>query len=229
MRFDIRHGPTFSTLDVELNQGDRLMAQPNTMLAMSPDVELTAKAGANLGSRGLFSGLKGVLSGESFFTTVYTAQADDQFLSLAPAATGDILRLNLDEEGGTYLTRGAYMASTDEVDLSLSYGGLRGFLSKKGLFLLHARGTGPVFCASYGEIVRRELTEGEQFVIDNRFVIAFSDSTHYELVKATRTLKDSFMSGEGFVNRYTGPGKLYYQTRGRPKSGILGQVFEAAT
>ena len=70
--------------------------------------------------------------------------------------------------------------------------------------------------------------EGEHFVVDNRFVIAFSDTVTYQFVKATKRLKDSLLSGEGFVNRYTGPGRLYYQARSKPSSGYLSRILDAS-
>jgi len=97
------------------------------------------------------------------------------------------------------------------------------------LFLLRVTGTGTLFCQSYGAIIQRTLADGEQFLIDNRYVIAFSDTVTYELVKASKTLRESFMSGEGLVNRYTGPGRLFYQTRGRPSVGFLTYIFNALT
>jgi uncharacterized protein (TIGR00266 family) len=173
--------------------------------------------------------MKGILSGENFFTTVFRADEDGQKLSLAPPALGEIIELDVGKEGAYLLTRGAYLASMEGVDMKLKYGGFKGVLAKKGLFLLHASGANSVFCASYGQVVVKDLAEGERFIVDNRFVIAFSDTINYELVKATKKLTHSFMSGEGLVNRYTGPGRLYFQTRAKLAAGFLGRLFDAAT
>ena len=229
MNYEILHSPSFSTLEFDFEEGDGIMAQPNTMVGMTSGIDITAKAGANVGSRGLFGGVKGLVSGESFFTTVFRAKENGQRLSLAPPAIGEIIELDLEEEGSYLLTRGAYLASMNSVDMKLKYGGFKGVLAKKGLFLLHASGVGSVFCASYGQVVVKDIAEGERFVVDNRYVIAFSDTIKYELVKATKKLSHSFMSGEGLVNRYTGPGRLYYQTRAKQVIGFFGRLFQAAT
>ena len=84
---------------------------------------------------------------------------------------------------------------------------------------MHAVGTGTVFCQAFGALVQRDLAEGETFLVDNRFMVAFSDSIKYQLVKATESVKDTLMSGEGLINRYEGPGRLYYQTRGKQTGG----------
>lgn len=229
MNYQILHAPTFSTLEIELDIGDGIMAQPNTMVCMTSGIGITAKAGANMGSRGLLGGIKGVLSGESFFTTIFRADKDGQKLSLAPPALGEIIELDVAKEGAYLLTRGAYLASMDGIKMKLKYGGFKGMLAKKGLFLLHASGENSVFCASYGQVVIKDLAEDERFIVDNRFVIAFSDTIKYELVKATKKLSHSFMSGEGLVNRYTGPGRLYYQTRAKLAAGFIGRMFDVAT
>ena len=40
------------------------------------------------------------------------------------------------------------------------------------------------------------------------------------------SLKDSLFSGEGFVVRFTGPGRVLYQTRARPSTGMLRGLFQ---
>ena len=48
------------------------------------------------------------------------------------------------------MTRGSFLANIGECKLEIKYGGMKGVMSKKGLFLLHASGTGTVFCQTYG-------------------------------------------------------------------------------
>ncbi|QDT70665.1 hypothetical protein MalM25_36200 [Planctomycetes bacterium MalM25] len=230
MDFEVACGSTFSVLDVRLDEGDSIYAQPHAMVSMTPRVTVQAKMGAQQKSSGWSGGMRNLLTGESLFAAVYSAKEDGQQLTLAPETIGEIFPLQLGEDSGYYLTRGVYLASTTDVQLAVKYGGARGLLAAKGLFLMHATGSGSVFCASHGAVLRRELAEGERFVIDNKYVVAFSDTVEYQLVKATESLRDSFFSGEGLVNRYTGPGTVYYQTRCRPMAGgLLAWIFQAAT
>lgn len=228
MHFQVNHSPVFSTLEFRLSRDEFVVAQPSSMLTMTASVHITARAGRqeSPGSR-WFSGFKSMLGGESFFTAEFRASDDEQVVTLAPESYGDIVALQVDEGTGFYLTRGAYLANTGASELHTAYGGFKGMLSKKGFFLMHAVGSGHVFCQSYGAIVRRELKADETFFIDNRFMIAFSDKVTYQLVKATKSMKDSLLSGEGLVNRYTGPGQLYYQTRGKPTGGLLNAILAA--
>jgi uncharacterized protein (AIM24 family) len=106
---------------------------------------------------------------------------------------------------------------------------MKGWWAKTGVFFMHASGTGDLFCASHGAAVSTELADGERFVLDNRYVVAFTDTVKWELVKATQELSTSLMSGEGLVNRYTGPGTIVYQTRAqrRRSSGLVALVADA--
>ncbi len=233
MHWDIRHGPTFAVVQMTLDQGECVRAQPNAMLSMSTGVEISIEAGGLSGKRGFVSGLKSMLSGEKYFTNIYSSKRDDQQLILAPPELGDVMELTLSTDGeaahGYYLTRGSYLASTQGAKVQVSYGGLKGVMAQKGLFLMHATGDGTVFCGTRGAVVKHTLAPEERIVVDNRYVVAFEDTIGFELVKATKGLKDAYFSGEGLVNRYTGPGVLYYQTRGKPNAGgFLSKIVDIA-
>jgi uncharacterized protein (TIGR00266 family) len=227
MEYSIQHRPVFSVLELRMNEAERVVAQPNSMLSMTPGIVLSAAVGRRGEGSSWWSGTKSLLGGESFFTAEFTAKRDGQALVLAPSNQGDILEINLGESNGFYLTGGSYLANIGNCKLKTKYGGMKGVMSKKGLFLLHVSGEGTVFCQSYGAIIRRDLGEDEKFFLDNRYAIAFSDTIQYQLVKATESMKDSLMSGEGLVNRYTGPGTLYYQTRAKPSMNLFGYFWNS--
>lgn len=246
MDFRINHAPVFSTVEFSLAADDYVVAQPNSMLSMTSGVRISAHVGRQTfdgqeltgdapGSdqprprkNSLFTGFKSMLGGESFFTAEFRAKSDDQTLELAPESYGDIIDIGLSDGNGFYLTHGSYLANIGATNLNVKYGGVKAMMSRKGLFLMHATGTGHVFCQSFGAVVHKSLQADEVIFVDNRFVVAFSDTITYRLVKATDSLKETVMSGEGLVNRYTGPGDLYYQTRGKPSGGFLSTLFQAA-
>jgi len=228
MDYRVTHSPTFSVLEIDLDEGEFAKAQPNSMPSMTAGIVIGATIGGDAKRSSWFGGFKNLAGGESLFTAIYKAKRDGEQVWLAPDTIGEILPIELSAETPFYLTRGSYLATLGDVDLGVKYSGVKGWMSKKGLFLLTASGSGMLFCQTYGAIVSRELEPGESFFVDNRFVVAFSQTVEYQLVKATDSVKDSVLSGEGFVNRYTGPGTLYYQTRGKPGSGLLGRLFDAA-
>lgn len=218
MRFSIEHGDTFPTLDFVLDPGDEVHAEPDSMLCMDPGVVITATTGG-IAKRGIGGGFRSMLAGESMFRTVFTAKRDGQRLSLAPGQIGDIVHVRCTDADSWFLARGAYLANGPGVTVTVEYGGAKGVMAQTGLFFMRASGEGDVFCTSHGRALRRELAEGERFVLDNRYTVAFSTSVTYEIVKATDGIVTSLMSGEGLVTRFKGPGTVVYQTRAGAKGG----------
>lgn len=230
MKHRIEHAPTFTTLEFDLDEGDSISAQPGCMLAMTTGLELTAGAGTHMkGAGGLGRAARSMLAGESFFTANYRAKRNGERLVLAPSEMGEIRGLDVRDGSHYFIATGAFLACTSGVRLSLEYAGVKGLIATRGLFLMRTTGEGTVFISSYGALASGTLAEGERLVLDNRYIVAFTDSMRYELVKVTNSLRHSYFTGEGLVNRYTGPGSLLYQTRGRPGRGFLRGMLDIAT
>lgn len=225
MKHAVFHGPAFSALRLEPDEGESVQAQPGSMLAMTPGFDVDVRAGlpdAGDGRRSaLGGGVRGWFGGESFFTVVYRAKRPGQHVVLAPDHMGEILPVDVAPESAMLVSRGAFLAATSGVGLSLRSAGLQGMLATRGLFFLGTEGQGTLFLNGYGGIVPETLAAGERFVVDNRHVVAFTSGMPFESVVLAGSLKDSVLSGEGFVVRFTGPGQVLYQTRARPAAGLL--------
>lgn len=229
MEYRIQFAPVFSVLEFRLNEAEEVVAQPDSMISLTPGIQITASIGSPRSEKKWTSGFKSLLGGESLFRAVFRAKRDGQSLTLAPENYGDILPIELGQSGSLLLSRGSYLAHVGDCRLDAKYGGLKGVMAQTGLFLLHISGSGTLFCQTYGAIIERTLAAEEQFLVDNRYLVAFSDSMTFEVVKSSDSIGHSLMSGEAFVNRFTGPGRLYYQTRVKPAVGFLGYLFNAMT
>ena len=96
-------------------------------------------------------------------------------------------------------------------------------LSGEGLFLLSIEGNGLLLVSSFGAIHEKTLADGEEYIVDTGHIVAFESTVSYNLERATgktegvggflKGLVQSGMSGEGFVCRYKGPGRIYLQSR----------------
>ncbi len=230
MQHAIAHSPTFTTLEFQFAQGEWIAAQPGCMLAMTTGLELTVGAGSHMkGKPGIARAARSMLAGESFFTAIYTAKRDGERLILAPGESGEIRALEVKSDARHFIASGAFLACSSGVQVSLQYAGVKGWMATRGLFLMRTEGEGQVFVSSFGALVEQTLAEGERFVLDNRYIVAFSDTMRYETVKVADSIKSSYLSGEGLVNRFTGPGTLLYQTRARPSRGFLRGILNLAT
>jgi uncharacterized protein (TIGR00266 family) len=231
MRHEITHGPAFTILNLHLEEGELMRAQPDSMVGMTSSFEVTAEMGSQIGGKasGFGKALRGMFAGESFFTACYRAKKPDSNLILARPEVGDILGLPVgDGHPGWYLTAGAFLACPSTVNLDLKWAGIKGLLATRGLYFMRPTGEGTIFLASHGALVEKELAEGERYVLDNRYVVAFNDHMPYESVTLTKSIKHAYFSGEGFVMRFTGPGKILFQTRARPSTGFIRTMLSVA-
>jgi uncharacterized protein (TIGR00266 family) len=230
MRHEVLHSPAFSTLRLDLAEGEAVLAQPGAMQAMTPGFQIEVKAGMQMhGKRGMLGGVRSFFGGESFFTVRYQAKRNGQHLMLAPEQMGEIRALEVTPESGLLLARGAFLACTPELSFQLHNAGMQGLLATRGLFFLKTAGRGMLFLSSYGGVIEQTLADGERFVLDNRNIVAFTGGMAFESVVLTKSVKDSFFSGEGFVVRFTGPGKVVYQTRARPSMGLIRGFIQSMT
>lgn len=229
MHYKISGSEAFSVLDFEMEQGDAIVAQPKSMVSMTTGIEVSAILGGVTGSGTIGGSMKGLLAGENIALSVYSSNKPTQSITIAPQTIGPILPIDLKENQDLLIAKGSYLASESEVTLKTEFTGFKGFMAKKGLFLVRASGPGTVFLSAYGDIREKTLATDERYVIDNDFVVAFDSSVSYQLVTAAKGLTNSFLSGEGLVNRYTGPGKVYYQTRAKTKNGMMSLVFNSLT
>lgn len=207
MDFKIENSPVFTTLTVSLQVGESFKAEAGAMVSMSPGIELKSKKQG----KGLGGMLKAAVGGEGLFSSVFTAVNSAGEVVLAPSSPGDII--GFDISGNTILAQsGAYLAGTEGLELS-TQGSVKAMISGEGLFLQKITGNGKVFLNSYGAVYVRELAAGEHYILDTGHLVAYEDSASYTLKKAAKGLFSTLASGEGLVCDFTGPGKLWMQTR----------------
>ncbi|MBU3742534.1 MAG: TIGR00266 family protein [Candidatus Kapabacteria bacterium] len=216
MNFQIDHAPVYSTLRVDMRQGEQFRAEAGAMISMSPTIELAATSSG----RGIMGTLKAAVGGESIFASMYTAAYGDGEVVLAPATPGDIVQLDLRNETW-FAQRGAYLAGDPALTLG-TQGSIKALISGEGLFLSKIAGTGMLFLNSFGAIYHRDLAMGERYVVDTGHIVAFPSSVTYSIRKAASGLFSTLASGEGLVCEFMGPGRIYMQTRNvRALAGLL--------
>lgn len=206
MRYEIRNKPAFATLFLTLNPGDRIMTEAGAMASMSPQ----------LGMKTEFSGgfipalLRKFFGGESLFINTFSnGTAHPQQLVLTQSTVGDIGVLELRGESICFQP-GAYIANTPGVNMGVQWAGFSSWLSGEGLFKLRLSGTGLVFFGAYGGLTQRQVN-GE-FVVDSGHLVAYEPALKMN-VRLASGLVGSVTSGEGLVNKLTGQGTVYLQSR----------------
>ncbi|MDP7011720.1 MAG: TIGR00266 family protein [Verrucomicrobiota bacterium] len=213
MQATIEGGPAFAYINVDLNPGETVVAESDAMSSMAADLDMDAKFNG-----GFFSGiLKKFLGGESLFVNHFTNKTSDvRRVTLVQATPGNIREAQLG--GGTIcLQPGAYVASTPELKLKARWAGFKSWFSGEGLFKLTVSGTGTLWYGAYGELLEKQV-DGE-YIVDTAHLVAYEP--HMKLkIQLAGGLFSSLFSGEGFVTRIEGQGKITIQTRSL--SGLAG-------
>lgn len=193
--------PDFAYLTVQIPQGKTLKVEAAAMAAMDTNLEMKTK---------FKGGLNRIFSGESLFINEFTAQKGQAEIQIAPASPGDLTHVYLDNQV-IYLQNTAFVASGAQVNVEAKWQGLvKGFFSGESFFLIRCSGQGDLWFNSYGGILSIDVN-GE-YVVDTGHIVAFTDGLDYQ-VSRVGGYKSLFFSGEGFVARFKGTGKIWIQTR----------------
>jgi uncharacterized protein (TIGR00266 family) len=206
MESEILYQPSYSLARVKLQAGEAITAEAGAMVSMSEGIAIETGV-----KGGFFAGLKrSLVGGESFFMNTFRASAPGE-VTFAPPLPGDMIRFQLKGET-VFVQSSSYIASSPDISVDTKWAGAKGFFAKEGLFLLKVQGTGDVFLSSYGAIHEVKLETGESYTIDNGHMVAFDEGVNYK-IRRVGGLKSTLFSGEGLVCTYTGPGRVFLQTR----------------
>jgi len=207
MDYQVRTQTATSLLEIVLDRGESVMAEPGAMVTHTPGLEIETQSSGG----GLMSSLKNsVLGGESLFQTEFTATRDGVQLTLGTSTVGDIVGIEL--EGETLnVQSGSYVAAGPEIGME-SRGSGSSFFGGEGLFVLELSGTGPAFLEAFGGIETITLEADQSFVVDTGHLVAWEPSLQFDTRMVASGLKSSLLSGEGRVCDFTGPGTVYVQT-----------------
>jgi uncharacterized protein (TIGR00266 family) len=206
VKYDIRYKPAFAAIFVTLDPGDRITAEAGAMTSM--DGKLTMKTEF---SGGFFAALlKKFFGGESLFVNTFSNQTQQSLtVVLTQSTIGDIMAADL-QRSVLCFQPGAYISHTPGVKLGLRWAGFSSWLSGEGLFKLKASGRGTVFFGAYGGVTRKHI-DGD-FIVDTGHLVAYEPAIRMN-VGLAGGLFGSMTSGEGLINRLTGRGTIYLQSR----------------
>jgi len=219
--WEIEHKGAFALAVVKLQTDQSIHAEAGAMVSMSGNVELQSEM-----KGGVFGALKRAVGGESAFVSIFTARGGPGEVSLAPGAPGDVAGIEMSNQ--TFMVQSSsYLAGDATLQVDTKFGGAKSFFGGEGLFVLNISGSGLLLVSSFGSIHRKVLRPGEQYVVDTGHLVAWEGHMQYELRKAAKSgLLRSFLSGEGMVAEFSGPGEILIQTRNLAAfAGLLKPFF----
>ena len=203
MKYDIVCAPSYSLIEMNLNEGESVIVEPGSMAWM----DITIKPKTEM-KGGFFAGITRKFGGESFFLNTYTAEGGSGTIGIAPGYSGDIVVRELNNET-LYMERGAYLWHVGNIETSATWEGFSGTFAE-GMFGLRVSGTGLLFFGSYGDI--QEVEVNGSYTIDNGYAVAWEQNLEYSIGRSGRSIR-SFLFGDQLICRFHGNGKLWVQTR----------------
>jgi uncharacterized protein (TIGR00266 family) len=219
--WEIKHQGAFALAIVNLQSEQAIHAEAGAMVSMSANVDLYSEM-----KGGVFGALKRAVGGESAFVSTFTAKGGPGEVTFAPGAPGDVAGIEMQNQ--TFMVQSSsYLAGDTSLDVDTKFGGAKSFFGGEGLFVLSISGTGLLLVSSFGAIHRKTLAPGERYVIDTGHLVAWEGHMQYNLRKAAKSgFLRSFLSGEGMVAEFSGPGEILIQTRNLAAfAGLLRPFF----
>lgn len=201
-------GNTVPVVEIKLNAGESMYTQSGGMAWQTDGIEMSTNA-----KGGVLKGIGRMFSGESFFMATYYARKDSM-IAFASTVPGNIVPLNVDENQGMIVQKGAFLCAMDSVDLNVEFTKKisSGLFGGEGFILQRLSGNGMVFLEVAGDVFEKELLPGEVLKVDTGNVVAFAPTVQYE-IEMVKGLGNIVFGGEGlFITRLTGPGKVYLQS-----------------
>jgi len=217
MDFQLSTSGSFGSVLVTLEPGDQLISEAGAMFRASSNIDIDVTTRSR-GSEGLLSGIRRMMSDESFFLSTY--EITDGGLgevALAPTLPGEVGLI--DVQGGVryFCTGGSYLASSSGLALDTQFQGFRGMFSGESLFFLTVDGSGILAISAFGSI--QEIEIDGALTVDTGHVVAFEESLDFTVGRAGGSWVQSFLSSEGLVMNFTGRGKIYVQSHNPSEFG----------
>ncbi len=209
MEIATRHTPAYGVARLTLGGDEQVRVESGAMMAMSAGVTLSSKA-----EGGIMKSLKrAALGGESFFISTYSAPVDGGFVDVAARLPGDITNYTVDASQALFISKGSWMANEQTVTINTQWGGFKNMFGSEGGFILRAEGAGQVVFACYGALEVWNLQPGQHFTVDTGHMVAYEETVQMAIRQASGGLVQTFKSGEGLVFDFSGPGRVWTQTR----------------
>lgn len=213
-------------VEVELDPEESVRAEVGAMAYMGSGIKMQTSTGG-----GLFSGLKRMLTGESFFITSFVYEGEDKgFVAFGAPYPGKIIPIDLEKFDGNILCqKDAFLCAAKgiDIDVALTKRLGSGFFGGEGFILQKLSGDGMAFVHAGGTIIKKELADEEHLRVDTGCLAAFTDSIDYN-IQFIGGFKNALFGGEGiFLASLKGPGTVYLQSL--PLSRLADRILASST
>lgn len=213
-------GDDLQFVEVELDQGETVIAEAGAMMYMDQGITFEAKMGdgsnPNEGFMSkLFGAAKRKLTRESIFMTHFTSHAPGKSrVAFSAPYPGKVVPIDLSKTGGElFCQKDAFLAAALGTKISIAFTKRlgAGFFGGEGFILQHLLGDGKAFVHACGTVVKKKLNN-EKLLVDTGCLVAFTKGIDYSIERAGN-LKSMIFGGEGlFLASLSGTGAVLLQS-----------------
>ena len=164
MKYEIKGG-AFPVVVCQLASGEQMITEKGSMVWMSPNIGMETKGG---GVGKMFSK---VISGESMFQNIYTANGDGM-IAFGSSFPGKIMAVEVGHGTSLIVQKSAFLASEKRVELSVHFNKKvgAGLFGGEGFIMQKVSGNGVAFIEVDGDLQEYELVAGEQLIVDSGYL-----------------------------------------------------------
>ena len=210
-------GTTLPVLEIGLEAGDKIVAEPGEFSWMTANVQLNTTA-QTAGAKGLLGILGRAFSGGGIFMTEYTAQGGNGLIAFAAKVPGAIMQVDVAPGKEYMIHRHGFLCATEGVQLSMGFQRNlgAGIFGGDGFVLQKLGGTCSAWVELGGEIVTYDLGPGETLKVHPGHIGMFESSVNFDIT-FMKGIMNAIFGGDGlFIAQLTGPGKVWLQSLTMP-------------
>jgi uncharacterized protein (TIGR00266 family) len=187
------------------------------MIRASSNIDIDVTTGSR-GKGGILGGLGRLLTGDTFFLSTYGVNDDRPGeVGLAPTHMGEVREVNVSSDEAWLCAGGSFLGAASTLTLDTRFQGLRGLLGGESLSLLRVSGSGSLLVSALGMLTGMNV-DGE-LIVDTGHVVAFTEGLSYQIDKVGGGWINTWLSGEGFVMRFSGNGRIILQSHNPTRLG----------
>ncbi len=208
MNYEIKGGE-LPVVELHLESGESINCENGAMSWMTDNMQMQTK-GNGIGK--MFSK---AMTGEKMFSNTYVANNGPGMITMCTNFPGSIIAIEIGPGREIICQKGAYLASTPGVDMSIFFQKKigAGFFGGEGFIMQRMSGTGMVFLEIDGTAIEYQLEAGQRMIIDTGYLAMMDASCKMDIETVKGGIKNMVLGGEGFFNTVvTGPGKIILQT-----------------
>ena len=229
-------GEDLQFVEVELDPGESVVAEAGALMYMTAGIQMETIFGDGSGqnqAKGLMGALLGagkrILTGESLFMTVFTAQGGSrEKVAFAAPFPGRILPMDLKKIGGELICqKDSFLCAAKGISIGIAFQkkiGV-GLFGGEGFIMQRLQGDGLAFVHAGGMLTEMQLAPGQTLRVDTGCLVALQPSVSYD-IQLVGGVKTALFGGEGlFFATLTGPGHVWLQSL--PLSRLADRIGKA--